>query len=472
MNALYHNLLGDSEASGELLAGMWSWLKHSESPDDLVRIVNHRHCPAEVLAEAGASLRPEVRTAWLLRPERTVDELVGALERERRGDVLAAVAASELIGDETVERLAALHKRPVARALMRRAGLSDAVVSEIILTLDPAMRSMSRNDRGAVIGFVRRRVAAVAPLITKLTSPHLLTALVESEAALDEAAQLHFLTRCVIDFDAATVGRLTPWEAMRFVDDGVRSLAGRTDLVEAVGRRLLAWGEEQGRKGTRLAPILQDLAVRMGSGGQGAPNANDGVLALAASSDDSAVLQDLWERSSPVLRKEVAQAMWSNPVVTGELLIAAAVALGQQGGLDDKVGEALAQGRLTDDDLVAIGLELGVVWRVAALVKVATDGERVRDAMAIGLLTSPSHRYVQVDELVECGLIDQDNFDRLPLSRLVGRSVILHEWLAGRLVEVLGRDERAWALFDQLCSSRPASTLDELCVVVAASLCD
>jgi hypothetical protein len=458
------------DAPAPLLVAAWKMANSHDREVWASEIAGHPNAPVEVLEEAARSALPRVRAAWLLRPERSPAELAEALGKERRADVLAAVAESPAVTDTQLVQLAGLNKRAVAWALLGRT-LPTTAAEQILVTLDPAIRSATLHQRSRAVQFARSNPEALAAVGGQLTSAALLEVLAGSEQALSADVQMRCIESCLSQTTPNCLPRsVTPWEAARTAERVALSLLRRDDLDPDAARAIVAHFDN--RRAT-ARPVVEALeALRGGVEALAGGSTYSARVARAAVATDPDELQNAWAATPPgVWRTKVAEALWRNPATPGPLLVASAAAARVPHAVMAARIDALHHAGLLDDALLGAlaGLGTWVVEHLMALV----DPDRVRAVGIAALLSEhgPSDA-LRATRLADSGLLDTTTVVAVPAKYLdrLARDARSRSVLTDALCANLGSDPTAWELFAQVADTSPEVSLEALFATVAGAL--
>lgn len=464
------NLASDPAASSAMVAALWP-LSHNAAKAPLAcRLASHPNAPAHVLAEAAGSNLPEVRAAWLLRPERSTEELTAALAAERRADVLAAVVSSPSVTPGQLVQLAALRKRAVAWALVKRDGLPHGAVVDVLAAVDPAMRSATQTQRAVAVTFATSHPAALAEIAAELRSAQLLAVAATACAELSPEAQLRCVEACVTGaIPDATPRSMGPWELRRMAESTVSALIRRDDLdVSAAAAILSGYRTQNAPPHVRAAvEALRDGMSALASG----TTLSDKVAAATTESDPDE-LHRLWSAVPPgIWRTRMADALWSNQATPLALLVAtASESKVEDHNVTSRIAELAAAGALDDAALAQLTM---IGSRFVEACSAVADPSHVRTTAVRAVLDQPTAgRFARSRWLVELGVIDADTVLLVPaqmFSELTHESQ-LRKLLSDTLVARLAGNPTAWSLFAEMADASPSTPIGELFATVEAAL--
>jgi hypothetical protein len=294
MRTLYRNLIRRPAPSASVLSAAYHW-GVAHDLDLAVLVVAHQNAPADVLSAASASQKPALRAAWLTRKDRAPDELVSALKRERRGDVLAALVAHSVSNPEMLTELAKLRKRPVAWSLIEHRyqftePLCDDAVAAVLSTLGPSYTRHTYDQRSKLLGFASAHPAQVAELLDELTDPDL--ALTATKVTLP-VERLEQVIEC-------TIG------AVRWVtDDALMALLAQENLTlehcDRIARSV--------RNGPRFAAAVKKARQRIA----GHDFVGEALSDAATSADNYRLSELLGDVTLAAHRSDIVRALATNP---------------------------------------------------------------------------------------------------------------------------------------------------------------
>lgn len=427
-NRLYHRLckLGPDGQRAAFAAAMRS------EDDDLARAVLRREdLPQDVLEDARNCPRPAVQAAWLLRPGRTREELCEAVDRERRGEVLAAVAQATEDRDLR-RRVARTRKRPVALVLASSNDMD--VLAEVLPVLDAwcqnkkVPRQAASALAQAVSGADEATLAKVDPELGSLDAMSAVARKVPSERALLDHLLVHLV--------ALGGQEAASWDWDR------RRMAG-TALVELVENPYLT-REDLGKvqRGLASAPgaralhgVILRATERADEVGDGAVPGPDQLLEELAC-DDHERVRAAWRRCTGRQRFDYAQAVADNTLAPADVHCQAV-----QVRCD--LFEQLAG--VVDVETCVYVAQHG---NARTVLTVRAD---VRDEVVAELLEATKHPW-ELERFADS--LTREELLEGPWS-LVGRAGIAT--VDSYLVEELSGKPQAWEMFDRLQGSWPGS---------------
>lgn len=130
----YKLALADPFAPPELQRRMFQVAAAAKDVAALEQLAQHQRLIEEIDAALGQMTTARVKVAWLRRPNRTVEELVAAIDGETRVSVLASVAEQTGLPTEAFERLGEVDSLKVAEKLIENTHTPPPVRAQAVVT--------------------------------------------------------------------------------------------------------------------------------------------------------------------------------------------------------------------------------------------------------------------------------------------------------------------------------------------------
>lgn len=424
-----------------------------------VQAVLHPHAPAAVLQAAENNPNPKVRVAWIQRPERTAEEVKATLERERRGDVLAALVPALADNVALLELLASMRKRPVALAIARLDQCPQSVVHDVLTTLDAALARLSYDDARVATEFMDSHADAVLASAGTLQSLPALQSI-----ACNIAAGPAELEHVVANIERADL-KNADWRTRSTLSSLISQVFAHPNTTLELIDRTEAADVTAGLN--RRVDEQADLARK----NLGARSSRERLMEEAATSSDANAVIASWNEPAHLgMLDELVRASFANPAVTAQhVLSAAAIVFRVIGNRDDDSTAAAIVNRYGDDTLADILGQGGWGTEKLLVSQVARNPQQV---LSRAVLARLDRGYLRLDAAIELGVVDSTNIGKVPAAAIDNAygqpGCPMMTLIESHLSMTLRDDLGAWEMFVNRIGDFPG-TLDDLTNIVRAA---